>query len=559
MCLWSIGLLDRSNQQGRLPHLQQEGQSRGGNHQSGREHGPVNEDIRGILRGIVKRYGKSFCEDSYRCRNLLRDFLPLQQYRREIASLTSVIEARVGSILLRTKVNSHPIPHLDQLSQQIHNHNGVDRDLARWAVACWADALQSPCRRRDDFWATSRCPQCLLMVSALWCRAGTKIQCPNHKCREDLRLFLDGKVILESVHNGLVANPYTLGFYDDETIMDLDKKPTGVVNTANGPVPVYILERRGTKTLVVTQDLQHENSVPSGTIQGPGRTSTDTTYDNPFWRQMKPKDDQEKHIPILVHPPSNNSYEPFKAFLMESFGDEVEYIHSGMEKPQRISRQLIRVQYPGIEHRIYSSPVDFDDKSRGIITPEGVLPIFVFIGKASPTKTQFYYPYQPYHPFGLTGGDVENQLIHFFEKTQEPQSKRDLVYKDLVPMSLTFEDGQKSIVRIISIGETTTKVLLSPDDDLCVNVPNYALAYTPLSEHDYETDESARRRHPDREVYTSPGITVPEFWMNSQQLSTILTCLEALIHHTNYSANPQLYIRLAKEIDILEARTLDID
>ncbi len=88
---------------------------------------------------LVARYGKTICDDPYRCKGLLHDFCG--QFKGEISVLMSALEEGVTQAL---SVPQNPIATRMQLERQIHRlqeERGLAEDAARWAVESWAIAL----------------------------------------------------------------------------------------------------------------------------------------------------------------------------------------------------------------------------------------------------------------------------------------------------------------------------------------------------------------------------------------------------------------------------------
>ena len=91
------------------------------------------------LRKIIGRYGSDVSEDPRRVDALLRDLSG--EHRREIFVLVGAARERVPAKLLASGVTV-PGPVLNQrLSQMLQDNLGLSKEVARWAVATWASAL----------------------------------------------------------------------------------------------------------------------------------------------------------------------------------------------------------------------------------------------------------------------------------------------------------------------------------------------------------------------------------------------------------------------------------
>ena len=91
------------------------------------------------LSEIVSRYGRAVCDDPKKCEGLLKDFCA--GYRREIRALVNALESKIIDELL---ASSDGIPQevlVVRLARKLEHYHGLDRELARWAVASWGIVL----------------------------------------------------------------------------------------------------------------------------------------------------------------------------------------------------------------------------------------------------------------------------------------------------------------------------------------------------------------------------------------------------------------------------------
>ncbi len=92
------------------------------------------------LLEIIRRHGREIITEPRRCAGLLRDYFPTQ--RREIAVLTSALEARIPADLLAANTSRTPRNALlARLVARLHDEVAMEESAARWAVHTWALAL----------------------------------------------------------------------------------------------------------------------------------------------------------------------------------------------------------------------------------------------------------------------------------------------------------------------------------------------------------------------------------------------------------------------------------
>lgn len=92
-----------------------------------------------VLRDLVAEHGPGLCHEPRRVVALLKDLCP--GYRREVAVLSHALDERIPVDLI-ARAEGAPLPSLlAMLAGRLHDHQGTDRALARWAVETWAVAL----------------------------------------------------------------------------------------------------------------------------------------------------------------------------------------------------------------------------------------------------------------------------------------------------------------------------------------------------------------------------------------------------------------------------------
>ncbi|BDI34167.1 hypothetical protein CCAX7_62180 [Capsulimonas corticalis] len=92
---------------------------------------------------ITTRFGQDIAQDAGQTRAILNDFCGqnAQQYRREIFALVSAVEEHVPALLSAHAGEPMEIV-VARMSKRLHDHRGLDVDLANWTVASWALALE---------------------------------------------------------------------------------------------------------------------------------------------------------------------------------------------------------------------------------------------------------------------------------------------------------------------------------------------------------------------------------------------------------------------------------
>lgn len=102
--------------------------------------GPAPEDRpRAVLHDLIAEHGPELLREPKRVVGLLKDLCP--GYRREVAVLAHALDDQTPSDLI-AQAGQIPLPSLlALLAGRLHDHQGTDRHLARWAVETWATAL----------------------------------------------------------------------------------------------------------------------------------------------------------------------------------------------------------------------------------------------------------------------------------------------------------------------------------------------------------------------------------------------------------------------------------
>jgi hypothetical protein len=99
----------------------------------------MNDTARTMLARLVALYGVSIAHDANRCEGLLRDTCP--ECSREIFVLVHAVRQHVTDDLL-TPRHSLPLALTEAfLVKRLEDELGFSGEVARWAVASWAEAL----------------------------------------------------------------------------------------------------------------------------------------------------------------------------------------------------------------------------------------------------------------------------------------------------------------------------------------------------------------------------------------------------------------------------------
>ena len=99
----------------------------------------MNDTARTMLTRLVALYGVSIAHDANRCEGLLRDTCP--ECSREIFVLVHAVRQHIPDDLL-TPRHSLPLALTEAfLVKRLEDELGFSGEVARWAVASWAEAL----------------------------------------------------------------------------------------------------------------------------------------------------------------------------------------------------------------------------------------------------------------------------------------------------------------------------------------------------------------------------------------------------------------------------------
>ncbi|HET7017775.1 MAG TPA: hypothetical protein VFI65_27885 [Streptosporangiaceae bacterium] len=99
----------------------------------------MDDAVIGLLRDIIARYGIDVSENARRLENFLADLS--KKRRLENAALIAAVKEGIPAEL---RAGGRPvIPGIagDRFVQLLREHQGLDADVARWAVRAWAQAL----------------------------------------------------------------------------------------------------------------------------------------------------------------------------------------------------------------------------------------------------------------------------------------------------------------------------------------------------------------------------------------------------------------------------------
>lgn len=99
----------------------------------------MNDEPRGKLAELVRRYGRGLCDDPRKAEALLRDVCG--EHRREISVLVAALRERVAADLLGSTDGAPKPLLLGRLAKRLEDNLGLAAEAARWAVESWALAL----------------------------------------------------------------------------------------------------------------------------------------------------------------------------------------------------------------------------------------------------------------------------------------------------------------------------------------------------------------------------------------------------------------------------------
>jgi hypothetical protein len=96
-----------------------------------------------ILKNVLARHGTELLDDQRRCENVLKENFPAEaqvEVRALMAALTYGIPARLSGM----PAGSLTSAAINNCAASVAANTGLRDDLARWAVAAWAFALELP-------------------------------------------------------------------------------------------------------------------------------------------------------------------------------------------------------------------------------------------------------------------------------------------------------------------------------------------------------------------------------------------------------------------------------
>src|SRR5712691_2224994 len=99
----------------------------------------VDNAVIGLVRDIIARYGIDVSANARRLENFLADLS--KKRRLENAALVAAVKEGIPAELLAGSKRALPGVAGDRLVQLLREHQGLDADVARWAVRAWAQAL----------------------------------------------------------------------------------------------------------------------------------------------------------------------------------------------------------------------------------------------------------------------------------------------------------------------------------------------------------------------------------------------------------------------------------
>ena len=99
----------------------------------------MDDAVIGLVREIIARYGIDVSANARRLENFLADLS--KKRRLENAALVAAVKEGIPAELLAGSKRALPGIAGDRLVQLLREHQGLDADVARWAVRAWAQAL----------------------------------------------------------------------------------------------------------------------------------------------------------------------------------------------------------------------------------------------------------------------------------------------------------------------------------------------------------------------------------------------------------------------------------
>jgi hypothetical protein len=93
-----------------------------------------------VLKDIIARHGRSLLEHRRRCEGCIRD---TGLSEREINGLLAALKAGIAVRISELGSTGLTPVALSTYASRLHEDSGLDQDLARWSVDCWAHALDA--------------------------------------------------------------------------------------------------------------------------------------------------------------------------------------------------------------------------------------------------------------------------------------------------------------------------------------------------------------------------------------------------------------------------------
>jgi hypothetical protein len=106
----------------------------------------MSELVKSTLKRVINTYGITLCADPARLKGLLCDLCPT--HRKEIYAVLMVVQEGLLSELKRGGTDRFRVR---SLAERLHKATGIDKNLAKWSLRSWIDALElepAPKRRR---------------------------------------------------------------------------------------------------------------------------------------------------------------------------------------------------------------------------------------------------------------------------------------------------------------------------------------------------------------------------------------------------------------------------
>jgi hypothetical protein len=91
-----------------------------------------------VLKDIIARHGRSLLKDRRRCEGCIRDAALSE---REINGLMGALKAGIPARISEPGSTGLTPAALSTYASQLAEESGLDQELARWSVDCWAHAL----------------------------------------------------------------------------------------------------------------------------------------------------------------------------------------------------------------------------------------------------------------------------------------------------------------------------------------------------------------------------------------------------------------------------------